>query len=302
MAAGDSATIELDGHRLALTHLRKVLYPATGTTKSDIIAYFAEVAHAMMPHLAGRPGDPQTLAGRRHHRAVLPQGPAEGHADLGDQAGDHAFGRPEGVSAGRFAGHAGLAGSDRRPGTACAAVAVSGPSAVRVRGRTQRNQFRRRASRPAGVRPRPGTRCGAGAVRRGGPRRAGPAGRRGGPGHQRLQGHSPVQPARRDPDLRRRLGARPGGRRGHRAGDARPGGVPDGKGAAGQESLHRLVAEQRIEDHHRAVLVARPGPSDRRRAADLGGTGRPGPAAPGVHRGAGTAVAGAGSDAGPGDR
>ena len=55
MAAGDSATIELDGHRLALTHLRKVLYPATGTTKSDIIAYFAEVAHAMMPHLAGRP-------------------------------------------------------------------------------------------------------------------------------------------------------------------------------------------------------------------------------------------------------
>ncbi|MGS0683911.1 ATP-dependent DNA ligase [Nakamurella sp. GG22] len=53
--AGDSATIELDGHRLALTRLRKVLYPATGTTKSDVIAYFAEVAHAMIPHLAGRP-------------------------------------------------------------------------------------------------------------------------------------------------------------------------------------------------------------------------------------------------------
>jgi bifunctional non-homologous end joining protein LigD len=53
--AGDSATIELDGHRLALTHLRKVLYPAAGTTKSDIIGYFAEVAHAMLPHLADRP-------------------------------------------------------------------------------------------------------------------------------------------------------------------------------------------------------------------------------------------------------
>ncbi len=53
--AGDSATIELDGHRLALTRLRKVLYPATGTTKSDVIGYFAEVAHAMIPHLAGRP-------------------------------------------------------------------------------------------------------------------------------------------------------------------------------------------------------------------------------------------------------
>ncbi len=52
---GDSATIELDGHRLALTRLRKVFYPETGTTKSDVIAYFAEVAHAMIPHLAGRP-------------------------------------------------------------------------------------------------------------------------------------------------------------------------------------------------------------------------------------------------------
>jgi len=52
---GDSATIELAGHRLALTRLRKVFYPATGTTKSDVIAYFAEVAHAMIPHLAGRP-------------------------------------------------------------------------------------------------------------------------------------------------------------------------------------------------------------------------------------------------------
>ena len=53
--AGDGATVELDGHRIALTHLRKVLYPATGTTKSDIITYFAEVAHVMIPHLAGRP-------------------------------------------------------------------------------------------------------------------------------------------------------------------------------------------------------------------------------------------------------
>ncbi len=52
---GDSATVEVDGHRIALTHLRKVLYPASGTTKSDVIAYFAEVAHVMIPHLADRP-------------------------------------------------------------------------------------------------------------------------------------------------------------------------------------------------------------------------------------------------------
>lgn len=53
--AADGATVEVDGHRIALTHLRKVLYPATGTTKSDVITYFAEVAHVMIPHLAGRP-------------------------------------------------------------------------------------------------------------------------------------------------------------------------------------------------------------------------------------------------------
>jgi bifunctional non-homologous end joining protein LigD len=53
--AADGATVEVDGHRIALTHLRKVLYPATGTTKSDVITYFAEVAHVMLPHLAGRP-------------------------------------------------------------------------------------------------------------------------------------------------------------------------------------------------------------------------------------------------------
>ncbi len=51
----ERATIEVDGHALALTNLRKVLYPETGTTKADVIGYFAEVAHAMIPHVAGRP-------------------------------------------------------------------------------------------------------------------------------------------------------------------------------------------------------------------------------------------------------
>jgi hypothetical protein len=32
-----------------------VLYPATGTTKADVIAYYAAVANVMVPHLTGRP-------------------------------------------------------------------------------------------------------------------------------------------------------------------------------------------------------------------------------------------------------
>ncbi|HIZ34950.1 MAG TPA: ATP-dependent DNA ligase [Candidatus Ruania gallistercoris] len=46
---------ELDGRRLQLTSLDKVLYPATGTTKAEVIDYSLQVAGAMLPHCAGRP-------------------------------------------------------------------------------------------------------------------------------------------------------------------------------------------------------------------------------------------------------
>lgn len=45
----------MDGHRFGLTNLSKVLYPAAGTTKADVIGYYAEVAHAMIPLVQGRP-------------------------------------------------------------------------------------------------------------------------------------------------------------------------------------------------------------------------------------------------------
>ena len=54
-AADTDAQVELDGHLLKLTNLGKVLYPMTGTTKADVIGYYAEVAHAMLPHVQGRP-------------------------------------------------------------------------------------------------------------------------------------------------------------------------------------------------------------------------------------------------------
>lgn len=38
-----------------LSNLDKVLYPATGTTKGEVIAYYAAVAPAILPHIAGRP-------------------------------------------------------------------------------------------------------------------------------------------------------------------------------------------------------------------------------------------------------
>ncbi|WP_054816460.1 ATP-dependent DNA ligase [Nocardia arizonensis] len=38
-----------------LSNLDKVLYPRTGTTKGEVIAYYAAIAPAMLPHIAGRP-------------------------------------------------------------------------------------------------------------------------------------------------------------------------------------------------------------------------------------------------------
>lgn len=41
--------------RVKLTNAEKVLYPATGTTKSDIFDYYTRIAEVMIPHTAGRP-------------------------------------------------------------------------------------------------------------------------------------------------------------------------------------------------------------------------------------------------------
>ena len=40
--------------RVKLTNADKVLYPATGTTKSDIFDYYTGIAKVMVPHIAGR--------------------------------------------------------------------------------------------------------------------------------------------------------------------------------------------------------------------------------------------------------
>jgi bifunctional non-homologous end joining protein LigD len=51
-SAGQVVTV---GDRtLSLTNLDKVLYPATGTTKGEVIEYYARIAPVMLAHLAGR--------------------------------------------------------------------------------------------------------------------------------------------------------------------------------------------------------------------------------------------------------
>ncbi len=50
-----SRQVEVDGRELKLTNLDKVLYPKAGFSKGEVVDYYAKVAPAMVPHLAGRP-------------------------------------------------------------------------------------------------------------------------------------------------------------------------------------------------------------------------------------------------------
>ncbi|HXR18173.1 MAG TPA: non-homologous end-joining DNA ligase [Terriglobales bacterium] len=49
------SVVEIEGKHLSLTNLDKVLYPATGFTKGQVIDYYARIAPVLVPHLAGRP-------------------------------------------------------------------------------------------------------------------------------------------------------------------------------------------------------------------------------------------------------
>lgn len=46
--------IEIQSRSLKLSNLEKILYPAAGFTKKDVIDYYARIAPAILPHLAGR--------------------------------------------------------------------------------------------------------------------------------------------------------------------------------------------------------------------------------------------------------
>jgi bifunctional non-homologous end joining protein LigD len=46
--------VEVEGRQLRLSNLNKVLYPAVGFTKGDVIDYYVRIAPALLPHLAGR--------------------------------------------------------------------------------------------------------------------------------------------------------------------------------------------------------------------------------------------------------
>ncbi|HLH99535.1 MAG TPA: non-homologous end-joining DNA ligase [Acidimicrobiales bacterium] len=52
--SGQGTEVTIGKRKLSLSNLDKVLWPATGFTKGEMIDYYARVAPTMVPHLAGR--------------------------------------------------------------------------------------------------------------------------------------------------------------------------------------------------------------------------------------------------------
>lgn len=53
--AGSRERVRVAGRELTLTNLDKIIYPETSTTKADVLAYYAAVAHVLIPAAANRP-------------------------------------------------------------------------------------------------------------------------------------------------------------------------------------------------------------------------------------------------------
>jgi len=55
MAERTTTEVEVEGRRLTLSNLEKVLYPQAGFTKAQLIDYYVRIAPVLLPHLHGRP-------------------------------------------------------------------------------------------------------------------------------------------------------------------------------------------------------------------------------------------------------
>jgi bifunctional non-homologous end joining protein LigD len=52
--AGEELHVDVEGRTLKISNLDKVLYPRTGTTKGEVLNYYAQVAPVLLPHLRDR--------------------------------------------------------------------------------------------------------------------------------------------------------------------------------------------------------------------------------------------------------
>lgn len=81
MSNPQEVRVDVEGRTLRLRRLDKVLYPATGTTKGELLDYYARIAPVMLPHLGRRPVTrkrwPDGVAGPSFFEKNLPRGTPE---------------------------------------------------------------------------------------------------------------------------------------------------------------------------------------------------------------------------------
>jgi bifunctional non-homologous end joining protein LigD len=53
-AEKEEVRVDVEGRTLTISNLHKVLYPRTGTTKGEVLNYYAQVAPVLLPHLQDR--------------------------------------------------------------------------------------------------------------------------------------------------------------------------------------------------------------------------------------------------------
>ena len=183
--------VDVEGRTMKLSNLEKVLYPRTGTTKGEVLNYYARIAPVMLPHLADRAVTrirwPHGTEDMSFFEKNIPNGtpswvhtvkvPTTGSRTASKQDGMLVFPIVDDLATLDLAGQPRGARAARPP----------------VDGRPQRPAAQRR---PAGHRPRPGRAGRAARVLPGGTAGAGRA-RRQGPGRQagdqRQQGPAPVR-------------------------------------------------------------------------------------------------------------
>src|SRR5439155_10285393 len=54
-AMSEKAQLIVEGKKLAVSNLGKVLYPKVGFTKGEVIEYYIRIAPVLLPHLRDRP-------------------------------------------------------------------------------------------------------------------------------------------------------------------------------------------------------------------------------------------------------
>ena len=69
--------LQVDGRELAISNLDKVFFPESGFTKGEVIAFYSEIAEAILPHLQDRPLTlkryPDGIAGEHFYEKNAPK-------------------------------------------------------------------------------------------------------------------------------------------------------------------------------------------------------------------------------------